>query len=86
MYAASAEASARRRSSPYGRGAALPLARSTRQVLRRLGVDLIERITNNEFAWQHYTNKILALLAAEDAVAAQQYIWLDSDVLSAGGA
>jgi hypothetical protein len=57
------------------------LANSTRLALRRLQVELIEKNTNTEFAWQHYTNKVLALLAAEEAVQAQQYIWLDSDVL-----
>ena len=36
---------------------------------------------NCSFAWQHYTNKAHALLAAEDIVSAEQYIWLDSDVL-----
>lgn len=57
------------------------LASSTRQALHRLEVELIEHVTNTEFAWQHYSNKILALLAAEETVQAQQYIWLDSDVM-----
>ena len=58
-----------------------PLSRPTRQSLRQFQVELIERRMNRSFAWQHYTNKAHALLAAEDVVSAEQYIWLDSDVL-----
>src|SRR5262245_56362389 len=57
------------------------LARSTRQALGKMDVQLIEQRTNRKFAWQHYTNKVLALLAAEEAIQAEQYIWLDSDVM-----
>jgi hypothetical protein len=49
--------------------------------LKQLGAQLIEEITNKEFAWQHYTNKTFALLTAEAALPARQYVWLDSDVL-----
>ena len=58
-----------------------PLSRATRQSLRQLQVELIEQRINRSFAWQHYTNKAHALLAAEDIISAEQYIWLDSDVL-----
>ena len=58
-----------------------PLSRATRQSLGQLQVELVERRINRSFAWQHYTNKAHALLAAEDIVSAEQYIWLDSDVL-----
>ncbi len=42
---------------------------------------MIEKPANSEFAWEHFSNKVHALLAAEETVQAQQYIWLDSDVL-----
>jgi hypothetical protein len=58
-----------------------PLAPSTRQTLYRLKVQLVEKATNAEFAWEHFSNKVHALLAAEATLQAQQYIWLDSDVL-----
>jgi hypothetical protein len=58
-----------------------PLASSTRRALYKLSVELIEHITNKEFAWQHYTNKVFALATAEETVKAKQYIWLDSDIL-----
>lgn len=54
---------------------------SSRKILQDLQVDVLEEITNREFAWQHYTNKPLALLAAERVAPADQYIWLDSDML-----
>lgn len=58
-----------------------PISNDTRRALERLQVELIEQQINREFAWQHYTNKAHAMLLAEDRVLANQYIWLDSDVV-----
>ena len=58
-----------------------PLTSVTRRSLDRLGVELVEKVTNTEFAWEYCSSKVLALLVAEEVVRARQYIWMDSDVL-----
>src|SRR5579872_4800585 len=57
------------------------IARTTRQALDKLEVEVVERRVNRTFAWQHYTNKAHALLVAEEVALGTQYIWLDSDVM-----
>lgn len=58
-----------------------PLARSTHRRFDELGVRFIGMRSHPQFAWFHYLNKPLAMLAAEQRSDADILAWVDADVL-----
>jgi hypothetical protein len=58
-----------------------PLARSTLGRFEELGVRFIRMRSHPRFAWFHYLNKPLAMLAAEQSSDADILVWVDADVL-----
>lgn len=58
-----------------------PLSRSTHRRFGELGVRFIRMRSHPRFAWFHYLNKPLAMLAAEGSSDADILAWVDADVL-----
>jgi hypothetical protein len=58
-----------------------PLARSTHHRFDELGVRFIRMPSHPRFAWFHYLNKPVAMLAAERSCDADVLAWVDADVL-----
>ena len=58
-----------------------PLARSTHDRFAELGVQFVRMRSHRRFAWFHYLNKPLAMLAAEGRSDADVLAWVDADVL-----
>ena len=61
-----------------------PISGETRRRLDTLGVDYHPLRSHPRFAWFHYLNKPLTMLAAEDRSDADVLVWIDADVLTAG--
>jgi hypothetical protein len=58
-----------------------PLARSTHRRFDELGVQFVRMRSHRRYAWFHYLNKPLAMLAAEGRSDADVLAWVDADVL-----
>jgi hypothetical protein len=58
-----------------------PLSSSTRRRFRELGVRHERLRSHPKYAWYHYLNKPLALVAAENLTDATLIAWLDSDIV-----
>ncbi len=61
-----------------------PIAASTLERYRQLGVTYLRVPATSKYAWYNFMNKPAALLAAQKAVTVDSMIWLDADILIVG--
>jgi hypothetical protein len=61
-----------------------PIARATRRRFDDLGVEFVSLRSQRRFAWFHYLNKPLTMLAAEERSDADILVWVDADALVVG--
>jgi hypothetical protein len=58
-----------------------PIARSTSRRFDELGVHFVQARRRTGFAWQHFVNKIIATIVAEEQATTDMIAWVDGDVI-----